>query len=55
MPSLVSTSSRIWFECGLPRDLMTVSARLRSPFCTVNDTWIQVSAMLEICAFVLSW
>ena len=54
MPSLDRRNSRTWLEWAVPRDLMTVRARLRSPPSGRKETLIQVSAIAEICAWVTS-
>ena len=38
----------------MPRDFTIVSARFRSPSCTMYDTWIQVSAIVEMPVAVAS-
>src|SRR2546421_4500301 len=40
-------SSRTWCECPVPRDLMIVNERLRSPRPARYERWIQASATVE--------
>ena len=48
MPEAVRRNSRTWFECAVPRLLMTNSNRLRSPSLSVLRRSTQVSMSEEI-------